>query len=195
MSEIEDNELDSPVDNIDFEELFERFCQSNTSKSINEYFELICKKLNINLKENNQQSSSSSLSSSNLTRKTGINQSKSNSLLYQQIRSKTNYWKANDLWKIYDERAKLKEYHNKTFNQTKSKQLRVLIIGCGPVGLRLSIEFALLGFNCTIIEKRDRFSRNNVLHLWPFTIHDLKNLGAKKFYGKFCAGSIDHISK
>ncbi len=36
--------------------------------------------------------------------------------------------------------------------------------------------------------------RNNVLHLWPYNIHDLKALGAKKFYGKFCAGSIDHIS-
>lgn len=33
-----------------------------------------------------------------------------------------------------------------------------------------------------------------MLHLWPYTIVDLKNLGAKKFYGKFCAGSIDHIS-
>jgi F-actin monooxygenase len=39
-----------------------------------------------------------------------------------------------------------------------------------------------------------RFSRNNVLHLWPYTINDLKSLGAKLFYGKFCAGSIDHIS-
>lgn len=45
-----------------------------------------------------------------------------------------------------------------------------------------------------VIEKRDRFSRNNVLHLWPFVIEDLRMLGAKKFFGKFCAGSIDHIS-
>lgn len=45
-----------------------------------------------------------------------------------------------------------------------------------------------------IIEKRDRMSRNNVLHLWPFVIQDLRALGAKKFFGKFCAGSIDHIS-
>lgn len=46
-----------------------------------------------------------------------------------------------------------------------------------------------------VIEKRDSFSRNNVLHLWPYTIHDLRGLGAKKFYGKFCAGAIDHISE
>ena len=45
-----------------------------------------------------------------------------------------------------------------------------------------------------VVEKRDRFSRNNVLHLWPYNIHDLRGLGAKKFYGKFCAGAIDHIS-
>jgi len=45
------------------------------------------------------------------------------------------------------------------------------------------------------VEKRDRLSRNNVLHLWPFVIQDLKGLGAKKFFGKFCAGAIDHISK
>lgn len=46
-----------------------------------------------------------------------------------------------------------------------------------------------------VVEKRDRLSRNNVLHLWPFVIQDLKGLGAKKFFGKFCAGAIDHISK
>ena len=38
-------------------------------------------------------------------------------------------------------------------------------------------------------------SRHNVLHLWPFTIHDLRALGAKKFYGRFCTGSLDHISE
>lgn len=45
-----------------------------------------------------------------------------------------------------------------------------------------------------VVEKRDRMSRNNVLHLWRFVIEDLRALGAKKFFGKFCAGAIDHIS-
>lgn len=71
---------------------------------------------------------------------------------------------------------------------------QVLIIGAGPCGLRAAIEAQLLGAKVVLVEKRDRFSRNNVLHLWPFVITDLKALGAKKFYGKFCAGSIDHIS-
>ncbi|MED6291110.1 Protein-methionine sulfoxide oxidase mical2b, partial [Characodon lateralis] len=69
-----------------------------------------------------------------------------------------------------------------------------LIIGGGPCGLRTAIELVLLGCKVVVIEKRDTFSRNNVLHLWPYTIHDLRALGAKKFYGKFCAGAIDHIS-
>lgn len=70
-----------------------------------------------------------------------------------------------------------------------------LIIGAGPCGLRTAIDLSLLGAKVVVIEKRDAFSRNNVLHLWPFTIHDLRGLGAKKFYGKFCAGAIDHISE
>lgn len=73
--------------------------------------------------------------------------------------------------------------------------LQCLIIGGGPCGLRTAIELALLGAKVVVIEKRDTFSRNNVLHLWPYTIHDLRGLGAKKFYGKFCAGAIDHISE
>jgi len=70
-----------------------------------------------------------------------------------------------------------------------------VVIGSGPCGLRVAIEIALLGGKAVIVEKREGFSRNNVLHLWPFLIHDLKALGAKKFFGKFCAGAIDHISK
>ena len=36
--------------------------------------------------------------------------------------------------------------------------------------------------------------RNNVLHLWPWTIEDLKSLGAKNFYPRFCTGTMNHIS-
>ncbi|ESN92086.1 hypothetical protein HELRODRAFT_184518, partial [Helobdella robusta] len=70
----------------------------------------------------------------------------------------------------------------------------VFIIGCGPCGLRMAIESALLGCQVTVVDKRDGFTRNNVLHLWTFLIHDLKSLAAKQFFGKFCSGSIDHIS-
>ena len=72
--------------------------------------------------------------------------------------------------------------------------VQILIVGGGPCGLRAAVECQLLGARTVLIEKRSNFTRNNVLHLWPFTIADLRNLGAKMFHGKFCAGSIDHVS-
>ena len=44
-------------------------------------------------------------------------------------------------------------------------------------------------------EKRRSFTRNNVLHIWPFVIEDLKMLGCKVFFPKFCTGSMNHISE
>ena len=52
-----------------------------------------------------------------------------------------------------------------------------------------------MGARATVIEKRTSFTRNNVLHLWPFVIEDLKMLGTKNFFPKFCTGSMNHISK
>ncbi|XP_017737074.1 PREDICTED: protein-methionine sulfoxide oxidase MICAL2 isoform X2 [Rhinopithecus bieti] len=109
---------------------------------------------------------------------------------YSKLKSKVTTWKAKALWYKLDKRGSHKEYkRGKSCTNTKC-----LIVGGGPCGLRTAIELAYLGAKVVVVEKRDTFSRNNVLHLWPFTIHDLRGLGAKKFYGKFCAGSIDHIS-
>ncbi|XP_021564896.1 F-actin-methionine sulfoxide oxidase MICAL2 isoform X5 [Carlito syrichta] len=109
---------------------------------------------------------------------------------YSKLKSKVTTWKAKALWHKLDKRGSHKEYkRGKSCMNTKC-----LVIGGGPCGLRTAIELAYLGAKVVVVEKRDTFSRNNVLHLWPFTIHDLRGLGAKKFYGKFCAGSIDHIS-
>ncbi|TSL68239.1 [F-actin]-methionine sulfoxide oxidase MICAL2 [Bagarius yarrelli] len=109
---------------------------------------------------------------------------------YSNLKSRLTCWKAKALWSKLDKRATHKEYKKSTACQGT----KCLIIGGGPCGLRTAIELAFLGAKVVVIEKRDTFSRNNVLHLWPFTIHDLRGLGAKKFYGKFCAGAIDHIS-
>lgn len=109
---------------------------------------------------------------------------------YPKLKAKIKNWKAQALWKKFDARLMHRVYNK----GTACSGTRVLIIGGGPCGLRTAIEAQLLGAKVVVVEKRDRMSRNNVLHLWPFLIHDLRSLGAKKFYGKFCAGSIDHIS-
>ncbi|CAG7733365.1 unnamed protein product [Allacma fusca] len=97
---------------------------------------------------------------------------------------------AQELLHKYSKRAAQKCYEN----GKAASNSKVLIIGAGPCGLRTAIDAQLLGAKVVLIEKRQSFSRNNVLHLWPFVIADLKGLGAKKFYGKFCPGAIDHIS-
>ena len=74
------------------------------------------------------------------------------------------------------------------FPRTKSSRC---VLKCQHINICL---FFFPGAKVVVVEKRDRYSRNNVLHLWPYNIADLRGLGAKKFYGKFCAGSIDHIS-
>ncbi len=111
---------------------------------------------------------------------------------YEQFKAAfaTN-WKAKDLFKLFDARAKQKEY----CNQRACIEKRVLVIGAGPVGLRAAIEAAFLGAQVDLVEKRTTFNRNNLLHLWPFLITDLRNLGAKKYYGRFCSSSIDHIGE
>ena len=109
---------------------------------------------------------------------------------YPKLKEKVKNWKAQALWKKFDARASHRVYNK----GAAASGTRVLVIGAGPCGLRTAIEAQLLGAKVVVCEKRDRISRNNVLHLWPFVITDLRALGAKKFYGKFCAGSIDHIS-
>ncbi|XP_074833976.1 F-actin-monooxygenase MICAL1 [Carettochelys insculpta] len=109
---------------------------------------------------------------------------------YHKLKSCLNYWSAKALWAKLDKKAGHRDYdQGRACANTKC-----LIIGAGPCGLRTAIELAFLGARVVLVEKRDSFSRNNVLHLWPFTIHDLRALGAKKFYGRFCTGTLDHIS-
>ncbi|KAM6137845.1 F-actin-monooxygenase MICAL3 isoform 1-T2 [Pterocles gutturalis] len=144
--------------------LFDRFVQASTCKGTLKAFQELCDYLELKPKDYRS--------------------------FYHTLKSKLNYWKAKALWAKLDKRGSHKDYKKgKACANTKC-----LIIGAGPCGLRTAIDLSFLGAKVVVIEKRDAFSRNNVLHLWPFTIHDLRGLGAKKFYGKFCAGSIDHIS-
>ncbi|XP_053446354.1 F-actin-monooxygenase MICAL1 isoform X1 [Nycticebus coucang] len=109
---------------------------------------------------------------------------------YHKIKAQLNYWNAKSLWAKLDKRAGQPVYQQgRACTGTKC-----LVVGAGPCGLRAAVELALLGARVVLVEKRNKFSRHNVLHLWPFTIHDLRALGAKKFYGRFCTGTLDHIS-
>ena len=62
---------------------------------------------------------------------------------------------------------------------------RVVISGAGPVGLRAAVEASLMGMRVTVLEKREVFSRVNILTLWQPTADDLTALGAHLFYPRF----------
>ncbi|KAM9824592.1 protein-methionine sulfoxide oxidase mical3b-like [Neosynchiropus ocellatus] len=147
------------------QELFDEFVTASTCRAVLRSFSLLCDYLQLDPRTSEKP-------------------------LYRPIKRRLNYWKANALWAKLDRRAAQPEYQqNRACSNTTC-----VVIGAGPCGLRTAVELSFLGARVVLLEKRDSFSRNNVLHLWPFTIHDLRGLGAKKFYGKFCAGSIDHIS-
>uniref|UniRef100_A0A8D3AHM1 F-actin monooxygenase n=1 Tax=Scophthalmus maximus TaxID=52904 RepID=A0A8D3AHM1_SCOMX len=147
------------------QELFDEFVSATTCRAVLRSFSQLCEHLQ-------------------------LDKSSAERLLYQPIKHRLNYWRANALWAKLDRRAAQPEY----LRARVCSNTTCVIIGAGPCGLRTAVELSFMGARVVLLEKRDSFSRNNVLHLWPFTIHDLRGLGAKKFHGRFCAGSIDHIS-
>ncbi|XP_035014661.2 F-actin-monooxygenase mical1 isoform X1 [Hippoglossus stenolepis] len=143
---------------------YDLFVQAQTCKDVRHHFAELCRQLDVNPREFRT--------------------------FYIKVKERLNYWRAKALWTKLDKRASHADYQ-----QGKAcPKNKCLVLGAGPCGLRTAIELALLGAQVMVLEKRESFTRNNVLHLWPFTICDLRGLGAKKFYGKFCTGSLDHIS-
>jgi len=52
-----------------------------------------------------------------------------------------------------------------------TKNLKVCIVGAGIAGIAAAIEIKLVGAqSVNIIEKRNEFTRRNVLHLWPVVV-------------------------
>ncbi|XP_032414714.1 F-actin-monooxygenase mical1 isoform X1 [Xiphophorus hellerii] len=143
---------------------FDLFVQAKTCQEVKKHFTELCRQLQLDPKDYSN--------------------------FYTKLKESLNYWKAKAVWTKLDKRASQEVYE-----QGKAcAQNKCLVLGAGPCGLRTAIELSLLGAQVVVLEKREEFTRNNVLHLWPFTIYDIRELGAKKFYGKFCSGSLDHIS-
>ncbi|XP_055793967.1 protein-methionine sulfoxide oxidase mical3b-like isoform X1 [Salvelinus fontinalis] len=155
--------------------LFDEFVQASTCRTTLRAFNLLCEHLQLTHTHTQPQTYSAT---------------QPQRPFYHTLKERLSYWKANALWAKLDKRAAHHEYGKGRVCANTT----CVIIGAGPCGLRTAVELGFLGARVVLLEKRDAFSRNNVLHLWPFTIHDLRGLGAKKFYGKFCAGAIDHIS-
>ncbi|XP_036800376.1 protein-methionine sulfoxide oxidase mical3a [Oncorhynchus mykiss] len=155
--------------------LFDEFVQASTCRTTLRAFNLLCEHLQLTHTHTQPQT---------------YPPTQPQRPFYHTLKERLSYWKANALWAKLDKRAAHHEYGKGRVCANTT----CVIIGAGPCGLRTAVELGFLGARVVLLEKRDAFSRNNVLHLWPFTIHDLRGLGAKKFYGKFCAGAIDHIS-
>jgi len=101
-------------------------------------------------------------------------------------------FKYKQIFKILEKKASGKLYGDNRVGDVDRN--RVLVVGAGPCGLRTAIEAHLLGARTVVIERRPKFTRNNVLKLWKFVVADLKLLGAKYFYGKLCVGNINHVN-
>ena len=109
-------------------ELFNYFCgQANTLKSVLRSFRMLCEVLRLKPTEF--------------------------PYFYPKLRSKLNTWKAQALWTKFDKRAAHKCYGR---GKVCAGQ-RVLVIGCGPCGLRTAIEAQFLGAKVVVVEKRDRY--------------------------------------
>jgi hypothetical protein len=122
------------------------------------------------------------LKEANIDRDSGIN-------IYRELFEKhaRSHW-CKDFRDRID--AKLKPYED---IQEEARKQSVVVVGAGPGGLVAAMESALQGATVTVIEKRNYLSRNNILHLWPYTMNYLTLSAAKIFYPKFGAGGLDHI--
>nr|XP_039255042.1 F-actin-monooxygenase MICAL3-like [Styela clava] len=162
------------------ESLFEKFLKASTCKETLQTFHLLCAEVKV------QYPPPRNAAYDHITFYTRL----------KQILG--SHWKAQSLFtkldKKFNDDVNFEIRKSSRERDRAARNFNVLIVGAGPCGLRTAIFTTLLGAKTIVIEKRDSFSRNNVLHLWPFTIEDLKALGAKKFNGRFCSGAIDHVS-
>lgn len=102
------------------------------------------------------------------------------------------HWKAKQLWAKLDDRCRRPEYCDFPLSVRSGitgcspsspscppQPMRAAVIGAGPTGLRAAIELRLLGASVVVVERRERFTRLNRLHLWRWCGDELKALGAR----------------
>ncbi|KAL3916729.1 MAG: hypothetical protein SGPRY_006696, partial [Prymnesium sp.] len=93
--------------------------------------------------------------------------------LFAHLSPKLNFSQASIFHKLGERRSWAQ------YQKHVGPKLRVVVVGGGPIGLRCAIELALLGHSVCVKEKREGFTRLNVLHLWELVEHDLISLGVK----------------
>merc|ERR1719210_835811 len=111
-------------------------------------------------------------------------------------------WKWPRMWQTFDEveRRGPAYRENEALNfgmENKNEGItpqRVLVVGGGPIGLRMAIELVMGGHQVTLVEKRREVrddagnlkslgftNRINRPHMWPFVRNDLLKMNGKKF--------------
>ncbi|CAE7330495.1 MICAL3, partial [Symbiodinium sp. CCMP2456] len=68
------------------------------------------------------------------------------------------------------------------------QNVRCVICGAGPVGLRSALELKALGAQVSVFEKRRNFDRLNRLKLWEWVKHDLIGWGARQLMPRWAQG-------
>ena len=78
--------------------------------------------------------------------------------------------------------------------RTDGVRSKVLVVGAGPIGLRVAVEMCALGHSVTVLEKRDRCSRLNILKLWEETASDFEQLGLKLVDSRWCTRHNGYVT-
>eukprot|EP00746_Dinoflagellata_sp_MGD_P033458 gnl/MRDRNA2_/MRDRNA2_17982_c0_seq1.p1 gnl/MRDRNA2_/MRDRNA2_17982_c0~~gnl/MRDRNA2_/MRDRNA2_17982_c0_seq1.p1 ORF type:complete len:681 (-),score=107.30 gnl/MRDRNA2_/MRDRNA2_17982_c0_seq1:105-2072(-) len=115
----------------------------------------------------------------------------SSSCPYHRIRQLALGWRAKELLRVLDKRVQKSHKDVREFVGTDPCPLRAVVVGAGPVGLRVAIELKLSGHDVRVLEKRMDFARINRLHLWDWCKHDLKEFGVKYFDPPGCSFGVD----
>jgi len=108
--------------------------------------------------------------------------------LFDQIKQIDVPFKLKRFFKLLDEKIELFGEIRKISNERE-----IFISGAGPNGLRAAVDGALSGMKVTIVEKRNKFSRLNVIKTWRQTVDDLISLGMKIYLPKIKTHGVLHV--